>query len=318
MPGSQDDAYRAAALALVVRENARRLDGLAARASEALAAAGIPCLLLRGAAIARWLYDDVAERPYQDVDLLVRQADHARAGDALVAMGMARVMANVAASEAAPHARTFESPDGDLDLHWTLKGVGAAPDALWEALAGTPESLELGGARVSTPPVAGRVLIVALHAAQHGPEGPAQLRDVAQAVERAPLEAWREAAGLARRLGALTWFAAGLRHLPEGAELLRRLDAEAPADLEVEIRAAGGVPMIRGLAQLERTGGTAGKLRLVARKAFPTPDFMREWSPTARRGRAGLAAAYAGRPFWMVAHAVPAYRAYRRAKRALR
>jgi hypothetical protein len=58
-------------------ERQRRLvfDMVATRALaqvlEALGSAGIPCVPVKGVVLARWLYADVSERPYVDVDLLV-------------------------------------------------------------------------------------------------------------------------------------------------------------------------------------------------------------------------------------------------------
>lgn len=318
MTGSREDAYRAAGVALATRHRTRRVDELAVRAVAALTAEGVPSLLLRGPAIARLLYDGPGERSYQDVDLLVAARDHERAGHALLRVGLRPVLEDAAESEASPHARTYEAGDGDVDLHWTLKGVGARPEAAWAALSRDAEPLELCGSELSVPSAAARALIVALHASQHGPQGPVQLDDVRRALERLPRETWAAAAELARELEAHTWFAGGLRQVAGGAELLGELGMDTPADLEVAVRGEGNVPMVRGFAELSTTPGAGGKARLLAREMFPTRGFMREWSPMARRGGAGLAAAYAYRPFWLASRAVPAYRAYRRARRSVK
>ena len=89
----------------------------------------------------------------------------------------------------------------------------------------------------------------------------------------------------------------------------------ADPTLDLTVRAAGDVPMSLGLAQLSQTPGVVPKMRLVIRELFPTPVFMREWSPLAERGLLWLAAAYAFRPIWLVWRFVPAYRTYRRARR---
>jgi len=44
-------------------------------------------------------------------------------------------------------------------------------------------------------------------------------------------------------------------------------------------------------------------------------DFMRWWSPLARRGRLGLTVSFLWRPLWFLGHAGPAYLAWRRARR---
>ena len=68
-----------------IAERQRRLvfDVLAARAlgevATVLQAAAIPCIPVKGVVLARWLYGDLAERPYVDVDLLVTRAAFERA-----------------------------------------------------------------------------------------------------------------------------------------------------------------------------------------------------------------------------------------------
>ena len=53
----------------------------------ALAQAGVPFLVLKGAALAHLVYDDPRLRPMRDVDLLVRKVDAARALDVLMRCG---------------------------------------------------------------------------------------------------------------------------------------------------------------------------------------------------------------------------------------
>lgn len=68
-----------------VDERQRRLvfDMLATRALShvvaALGDAGIPCAPVKGVVLARWLYGDIAQRPYVDVDLLVPRSAFGRA-----------------------------------------------------------------------------------------------------------------------------------------------------------------------------------------------------------------------------------------------
>jgi hypothetical protein len=55
--------------------------------SSAMAQAGVPFLVLKGAALAHLVYGDPRLRPMRDVDLLVRKADARRALDVLVCCG---------------------------------------------------------------------------------------------------------------------------------------------------------------------------------------------------------------------------------------
>lgn len=63
---------------------------LITRAARELRAAGIPFLVIKGMASAAVLYDDPLQRPYSDVDLLVRWRDVARAWTALGRAGWDR------------------------------------------------------------------------------------------------------------------------------------------------------------------------------------------------------------------------------------
>ncbi len=62
---------------------ARALTSVAARLREA----GVPVVPVKGIVLARWLYDDVGERGFSDVDLLVRRSDFSTACGALATLG---------------------------------------------------------------------------------------------------------------------------------------------------------------------------------------------------------------------------------------
>ena len=65
---------------------------------------------------------------------------------------------------------------------------------------------------------------------------------------------------------------------------------------------------------------TAFALVLMVPWIFPkgSDEYMRWWSPMARRGRLGLSIAYLWRPFWACAQAARAVPALRRARRDMR
>jgi hypothetical protein len=56
------------------------------------------------------------------------------------------------------------------------------------------------------------------------------------------------------------------------------------------------------------------RARLVGHKLAPPATFMHKWSPLARRGPLGLAAAYVWRPFWILSRTPDALRAWARAR----
>jgi Uncharacterised nucleotidyltransferase len=288
---------------------------LTARAVGALEASSIPALLLRGPVLAGWIYDSPAERRYLDVDLLVPAGARAGAIAALKGLGLELVLADAAPSERESHAETFRDPGrGWLDLHWTVKGIGADPEVVWPVLSRGRTSMTVEGTRVGVPGEGARALMVALHAAQHAGQRTHSLEDVRRAVERVDRHVWEEAAALAVELDAIPAFAAGIRLAPGGPELLDVLSIAAAPTVDVAVYAAGNVPVLRGLWRLEQASGR-DKFGLLARELVPTPAFMRASSPLARRGPLGLGAAYAIRPLWLASRLPSAYRALRRARR---
>ena len=112
-----------------------------------LDAAGIRAMVLKGAALAQWLYPRPSLREFSDVDLLFgSRADAERAGEALATLGYAMPYR----AGRFRHEVLCRSDDGglDLDLHWRLidwPALGALPgfDALWAARIPLPG---LGGA----------------------------------------------------------------------------------------------------------------------------------------------------------------------------
>jgi hypothetical protein len=100
----------------------RHLEALA-RISDVFEAADLPVALLKGPYLAARFYGDPAARESVDLDLLVRQADRARAAERLASIGYAR-RSRVVGSEALTarfvHAFDYASPTTYLDLHWCL------------------------------------------------------------------------------------------------------------------------------------------------------------------------------------------------------
>lgn len=110
-----------------MRQAALELDRMAQarRVLSALADAGVEALVLKGAALAYWLYDAPAQRPRCDMDVLVAsQAEAARAVTALIAVGFS-LAAEVGVEASAEYeiALVRRSTAGSLhtvDLHWRL------------------------------------------------------------------------------------------------------------------------------------------------------------------------------------------------------
>ena len=164
-----------------------------------------------------------------------------------------------------------------VDLHRTLPGVGVEPDSAWRTPSATTETLEVGRYPARTLSQPARALLIALHAAHHG--GLANSSDdLERAVDRLENSMWAEAARLADEVGATDAFSAGLRLLPEGAALARRLDLPANRSVQVALHVGRPPPVALGFEQLARAGGPWARAKVLARKFVPPPGFMRHWS----------------------------------------
>lgn len=289
------------------------VDRLTAELATAFERRTIACILLKGPAVARWLYDDGSVRSYSDCDLLVATDQVAAAQSVLRELGFS----DSASPLAHPRLESHEWQRGEhhVDLHTTLIGIGASPQAVWDVLSATTETASVGGATVQVLGVPARALHVALHAAQHGREERKPLEDLRRASNLVSEDTWIEVAALARRLQAVEAFATGLRLVPTGAAIASRLGLAAASSADATLRLEP-VPLALGFEHLASTPGLVPRLRIIAREFFPTVAFMRWWTPLARRSAAGLVLAYCFRPLWLVAHAGPGLVAWRRARRA--
>jgi len=290
------------------------VDRLIAELDTAFEKAGIEHVLLKGPAIAGWLYSGVEVRAYNDGDFLV---SHRRWGDA-VALLVQLGFRDAWAEAAHPNLEGFASHPwirdvDNVDLHATLAGITSDFDTAWSSLARDTTEVLVAGRPVRVLGEPARAFHLALHAAHHH-EGKAMI-DLERGLERLGESVWEGASEIATQLGATAAFATGLRLLPAGDALARRLGVgearSAAATLKVE-----SVPLAEGFEYLANASGLGGKLTLIWKELFPSPEFLRWWSPSlAQRGRSGLAAAYLHRAIWLVAHFPAGFRAWRRARR---
>lgn len=300
--------------AALVTARALTIDAVAREVWSALNVAGVEGVLLKGASLADWLYDDGTVRSYSDVDMLVAPDQVAAAERVLGELGF-EAGESLAPAET-PHARPWQRARDAavLDLHWTLPGACVAPPEVWQAVRAHAIFASVGGGEVRILDEPARALLVALHAAQHEQGKP--LEDLARALERASVATWREAGALADRLHAAYGFSRGLRMLPTGSMLADRLGL--PTDELLDVVAANpGDSLVMGIERLRNAPGLSRKLGLLGHELAPDPEFLRWRFPLARRGRIGLALTYAGRPGWLAWRAVPSARAWRNARSAL-
>jgi hypothetical protein len=290
------------------------LEALALEVTTTFEQCGISSIVLKGPSVIRWLYPASTDRHSVDVDLLVAPADLERAETALTDSGFAPFEPR----RDDKHARSWVRPGESfpVDLHRSLVGVGVDDETGWEILFGVTQRLELRGATLSVLQPHGRALHLALHAAQEKRGKQQALRDLGRGLDLLELEVWRLAHDLAVELDALPAFGAGLRLLPAGETVAHQLQLPSRVTTEVALRTAGAPDLSLGMNHLLELDGTTTRLRYAASRAFPAPAAMRAWSPLARRGPVGLAAAYAWRVPWLASRLVPALRAVRAARGA--
>lgn len=286
-------------------------DALAGEVCDALGEAGVRALLLKGSSTVGWLYGNRSARYSMDVDLLVAPGDVPAAERALTA----RTFSPLEGAREERHARAWvrSEPRAAVDLHRSLVGVGVAPDEAWRILSTRTESTADGRVEMLASPA--RLVLLALHAAQHGLDGGQPLADLERALAVAPTPLWDDAARLAQQLDAVPAFGAGLRLTPRGRAEAERLGLPERMTTEVALRAGVPPDAALTLARIVETHGVRAKVAFACRRGFPGPADMRWRYALARRGSLGLAAAYARRAVWLVVSLPAAVRAVAKARR---
>jgi hypothetical protein len=262
-----------------------RLDNEASRLAALLHEAGIDSLLLKGPVLAQWLYPDIP-RLYNDIDLLVPKAAFRLAIEVLAREGYRDPVPGAVGIEASPHARPLARADGCVvDLHQRLNGSTVRAQTVWELLWAHRTTMVLCGRPVAICDDIGALLIVVLHAAQHGIEESKPLEDLRRAALLVTDVQLRTAFDLAVSLGAAESFAAGLRLEPALAHRVPEL-AAVPPSLLVRARATSrhlhpGVLTLLGLT----TGSARERLAVAARSIWPSRDLLIARSPRPLPGR---------------------------------
>jgi hypothetical protein len=298
------------------------VDRLIAEVHDAFAAASVEAILLKGPAIAGWLYDEDEIRVYGDGDFLVARTQWEAAGSALRELGFWEDIAqlehpNLESFASYPWGRESEGAGvQSIDLHATLAGIGADFPEVWSVLSSGTSELVLAGRRMRMLGEPARAMHIALHAAHH--HKGKSLLDLERALERLGDELWSEAAAVAASLSATAAFATGLRLTPAGSALARRLGVHEARSVAATLKVEN-VPLSEGLEHLANAPGARAKLAIVRSELVPSADFLRWWAPAlAGRGPLGLGAAYLWRAGWLVGHLPAGFLAWRKARRAVR
>jgi hypothetical protein len=143
---------------------------------DALRAAGIETMVLKGAAAGAVHYRDMGARPMDDVDLLVRPQDAERALAVLCAQGWSALpRLDAQRMMRSQHALPLANADGGhIDLHWRALPESVRDDDFWAAAVPTA----LGTATTLAPGPADQLM----HTCAHGVKfGGAPLRWIADA-----------------------------------------------------------------------------------------------------------------------------------------
>jgi putative nucleotidyltransferase-like protein len=293
-------------------------DAATAEIAQAMRAAGVRAILLKGPAVRHWLYGDASDRLSMDIDFLISWSQLETAERVLEELGYSYLGIDAVGADR-PHCRVWEVPGTGtmLELHRRIAGIGAPSDVAWDVLSAGAEQIEVSGVEANVLSASARALHLALHAAQHGANHERTKNDLALALERVPADTWAEAAKLAERLDALPAFVAGLRLVPEGATLLDDLATLREMPVEVALRADSSPPLAEGLDWMSRLP-VHKRAVFILRHLVPPAGYMRIWFPLARRSRAGLLLAYVWRPAWLLAHLPAAVLAWRTARKQLR
>jgi hypothetical protein len=258
--------------------------------------AGVACVLLKGPAIAGWLYGAGETRRYNDLDLLVAVDQLEAAGRVLECLGFAPGLEPEPLLLVNRHHEVWERR-GDgvvVELHWTLVGIGAPAAEAWRTLCHQTDRILVGEAELPVLSVVARTLHLALHAAQHQGIGK-PVEDLKRGIARIEFGVWEGARDLAFRLDAVSAFAAGLRACPEGSALAARLGLPA-ASVYWRLRASSAPVGAGRLWYVRHAPGWRSRWRLVVwflpqtRGGAAPAGWMGTVGDIVRAARAGCAA----------------------------
>jgi hypothetical protein len=289
--------------------NTLRVDVKGAAVRQELARAGLLSVLIKGPALSRLLHDGQRVRDYSDVDLLLDPSAVRTAEHVLSTLGFRRfekeslvmqsdvAIGRAVGAQGASHATTWVRDRDSLviDLHDSLPQVGVPPSVVWERLTRHLEVIDVAGESTETLDPAATALLIALHAAHHGPGWSRTNTDLARALEVLEFDCWLAARDLASSLNAERAMGIGLSLNPDGRALAEQL--YLPAEPTVAHRLLwSGAPWSTSVVQsLRHMDSSRGRAAVLVRILWPSRAAMRRGSALARRGRRGLAAAYLAR-----------------------
>ncbi len=279
-----------------------RSDRTTVEVVDAFTRRGIDVLVLKGPTLGEWLYPGEV-RIYSDSDLMVGPERQIDAVEVLERLGF-RTHCPWLPSPLSldPGGTAFERGEDMVDLHCAIPGLHGDPTVIWADLITKAESRTKDGIELRVPDKDTLLLHVAVHAGHHANDlGCKAFDDLRRAIVRADAQHWRRALELARAYDGVPAFVAGLNGLAAGRDLLRRLEPGDVTSFRYSLRREDNVIAEEIAALFSSDTSLRHKSVTVASELFPSPEYMRWWSPLARRGLLGLTLAYIGRPLWAVA-----------------
>jgi Uncharacterised nucleotidyltransferase len=192
----------------------------------ALRAEGLPCLVLKGMALARLYYPDVGCRPMVDVDILVPAEGAGRAVELLNERGWTCPAGSPKEVLEVRHSAPFHGgrEGSNIDLHWGVLWQPADGEGFWERSRGLP--LGGGGALALSP--TDQLLHVLVHGTYWSVISYRWVADAIMVMRSSEVD-WRLFVGVARDHD-LTWGLADmLSYLRDG--FAAEVDPEAITEL---------------------------------------------------------------------------------------
>jgi Uncharacterised nucleotidyltransferase len=274
--------------------------------AEAMGRRGIRAVVLKGPAFSRLLYNSLGERAYSDIDLLIDPAAFVLAEQLLASVGFERfeldalarqtdpIVAQAAGAAGAAHAVTWIRRRDNLlvDLHDSLPQVALPAAEAWQVLGRHTQEITLSSGRVETLDTSATAMLVALHAAHHGPAWGQAVTDLERATQRFESQQWSAALALARSLGCEAAFAVGLGLTERGREIAAALALSTEPTPAYRLLWSGAPWSAHIVQALTSEQSIRRRIMLAARVAWPSPNALRRGSALARKGRAGLVAAH--------------------------
>ncbi len=244
----------------------------AERVLESLAAAGLPCLVLKGLAVAHRYYSDPYSRVMSDMDLLIRPADLPRAFRVLASCGWNPTwrMQHLGLW----HGYDWTNASGEhLDLHLYLTHEctrAGDDDAVWERA----QPFALGRARALALSPTDQLLHTCLHGMRHLGDPALWLTDAWHICATADID-WALLFDEARQRRLLCQLRVALRFLEQSVGL------RPPADMQMLLRSLPIEPLdwlsYHGYAGSGWTGRAAAPLVMYLRNARGKKRFQGLW-----------------------------------------